>query len=142
MLWSAHLSTGPVSHEQKLSQSLEIALTSTLGSMPSFTARLTKGQLQHLGTRCSSTSGRPSACLGNLGPPSARTLKWVIFLSVQDAGPGPLGSVGLHSQLHLHCNLCSHPGQVKAVWKVNLHSWPSHSMDSGLATLCYIFHEI
>lgn len=52
-------STGPVSHEQKLSQSLEIALTSTLGTMPSFTARLTKGQLQHLGTRGSSASGRP-----------------------------------------------------------------------------------
>nr|XP_020019475.1 RING finger protein 37 isoform X1 [Castor canadensis] len=68
-------STGPVSHEQKLSQSLEIALTSTLGSMPSFTARLTKGQLQHLGTRCSSTSGRPSACLeqpgNNSGPECA-----------------------------------------------------------------------
>ncbi|XP_036177095.1 RING finger protein 37 isoform X1 [Myotis myotis] len=51
-------STGPVSHEQKLSQSLEIALTSTLGSMPSFTARLTRGQLQHLGTRRTSTSWR------------------------------------------------------------------------------------
>ncbi|XP_017521030.1 RING finger protein 37 isoform X1 [Manis javanica] len=54
-------STGPVSHEQKLSQSLEIALTSTLGSMPSFTARLTRGQLQHLGSRGSSTSWRPGA---------------------------------------------------------------------------------
>ncbi|XP_006187175.1 RING finger protein 37 isoform X1 [Camelus dromedarius] len=54
-------STGPVSHEQKLSQSLEIALTSTLGSMPSFTARLTRGQVQHLGTRGSSTSWRPGA---------------------------------------------------------------------------------
>ncbi|KAK2495349.1 hypothetical protein MC885_012510 [Smutsia gigantea] len=52
-------STGPVSHEQKLSQSLEIALTSTLGSMPSFTARLTRGQLQHLGSRGSGTSWRP-----------------------------------------------------------------------------------
>ncbi|XP_060043334.1 RING finger protein 37 isoform X2 [Erinaceus europaeus] len=52
-------STGPVSHEQKLSQSLEIALTSTLGTLPSFTARLTRGQLQHLGTRGSSTSWRP-----------------------------------------------------------------------------------
>ncbi|XP_055467893.1 RING finger protein 37 isoform X1 [Psammomys obesus] len=51
-------SAGPVSHEQKLSQSLEIALTSTLGSMPSFTARLTKGQL---GTRGSSASRRPDA---------------------------------------------------------------------------------
>lgn len=59
VLWSVHLSTGPVSHEQKLSQSLEIALTSTLGSMPSFTARLTRGQLQHLGTRASGTSWRP-----------------------------------------------------------------------------------
>uniref|UniRef100_A0A8C0SVD5 RING finger protein 37 n=1 Tax=Canis lupus familiaris TaxID=9615 RepID=A0A8C0SVD5_CANLF len=53
-------STDPVSHEQKLSQSLEVALTSTLGSMPSFTARLTRGQLQHLGTRESCTSWRPA----------------------------------------------------------------------------------
>ncbi|XP_053430771.1 RING finger protein 37 isoform X3 [Nycticebus coucang] len=53
-------SADPVSHEQKLSQSLEIALTSTLGSMPSFTAQLTRGQLQHPGTRGSSTSWRPS----------------------------------------------------------------------------------
>lgn len=52
-------SAGPVSHEQKLSQSLEIALTSTLSSMPSFTARLTKGQLQ-LGTRGSSACRRPA----------------------------------------------------------------------------------
>ncbi|XP_054429938.1 RING finger protein 37 [Pteronotus mesoamericanus] len=51
-------SAGPVSHEQKLSQSLEIALTSTLGSLPSFTARLTRGQLQHLGTRGTSPSWR------------------------------------------------------------------------------------
>uniref|UniRef100_H0XXG3 U-box domain containing 5 n=2 Tax=Otolemur garnettii TaxID=30611 RepID=H0XXG3_OTOGA len=54
-------SADPVSHEQKLSQSLEIALTSTLGSLPSFTARLTRGQLQHPGTRGSSTSWRPGA---------------------------------------------------------------------------------
>lgn len=53
-------SAGPVSHEQKLAQSLEIALTSTLGSMPSFTARLTKGQLQ-LGTRGSSACRRPAS---------------------------------------------------------------------------------
>nr|XP_025732301.1 RING finger protein 37-like isoform X3 [Callorhinus ursinus] len=59
----AHMdcSTGPVSHEQKLSQSLEVALTSTLGSMPSFTARLARGQLQQLGARESSTSWRPGA---------------------------------------------------------------------------------
>ncbi|XP_045688960.1 RING finger protein 37 isoform X1 [Phyllostomus hastatus] len=49
-------SAGPVSHEQKLSQSLEIALTSTLGSLPSFTARLTRGQLQHEGIRETSAS--------------------------------------------------------------------------------------
>lgn len=53
------LQQGPVSHEQKLSQSLEIALTSTLGSMPSFTSRLTRGQLQHLSTRGGSISWRP-----------------------------------------------------------------------------------
>ncbi|XP_012583788.1 PREDICTED: RING finger protein 37 isoform X1 [Condylura cristata] len=56
-------SAGPVSHEQKLSQSLEIALTSTLGSMPSFTARLTRGQLQHPSTKGSSTSWRPGTGL-------------------------------------------------------------------------------
>ncbi|XP_006164019.1 RING finger protein 37 [Tupaia chinensis] len=56
-------STGnsPSQPEQSLSQSLEIALTSPLGSMPSFTARLTRGQLQHLGTRGSSASCRPGA---------------------------------------------------------------------------------
>ncbi|XP_004697926.1 RING finger protein 37 isoform X1 [Echinops telfairi] len=54
-------SSGPVSHEQKLSQSLELALTSTLGSMPSFTARMTKGQPQHLATRGSHSSWRPGA---------------------------------------------------------------------------------
>ncbi|KAL6032740.1 hypothetical protein STEG23_016178 [Scotinomys teguina] len=53
-------SAGPVSHEQKLSQSLEIALTSTLGSMPSFTARLSRGQLQQLGTRGSCAARRPA----------------------------------------------------------------------------------
>ncbi|EGV92432.1 RING finger protein 37 isoform X1 [Cricetulus griseus] len=58
-------SAGPVSHEQKLSQSLEIALTSTLGSMPSFTARLSKGQLQQLGTRGSSASRRPDTSHGH-----------------------------------------------------------------------------
>ncbi|KAM5246195.1 RING finger protein 37 isoform 2-T2 [Ctenodactylus gundi] len=56
-------STGPVTHEQKLSQSLELALMSTLGSMPSFTTRLARGQLQHPGTRGSSSSGRP--CCGS-----------------------------------------------------------------------------
>lgn len=69
-LWilSMHLLTGPVSHEQKLSQSLEIALTSTLGSLPSFTARLTRGQLQHEGTRETSTSWRAVAGSGKVGP--------------------------------------------------------------------------
>ncbi|XP_004840755.1 RING finger protein 37 [Heterocephalus glaber] len=60
-------STESVSHEQKLSQSLEMALMTTLGSMPSFTPRLNRGQLQHLGTRGSSTSGRPGASSGQPG---------------------------------------------------------------------------
>ncbi|XP_007958192.1 RING finger protein 37 [Orycteropus afer afer] len=68
-------STGPMSHEQKLSQSLEIALMSTLGSMPSFTARLTRGQLQHLGTRGSNSSWKPGASFeqpgSSLGPECA-----------------------------------------------------------------------
>lgn len=54
-------STDPVSHEQKLSQSLEIALTSTLGSMPSFTARLARGQFQHPSAKGSNTSWRPGS---------------------------------------------------------------------------------
>ncbi|KAM6163217.1 RING finger protein 37 isoform 2-T2 [Rhynchocyon petersi] len=68
-------STGPVSHEEKLSQSLEAALTSTLGSMPSFTCRLTKGQLQQLSTRDSNSYWRPGASLeqpsSNPGPECA-----------------------------------------------------------------------
>lgn len=89
ILWSVHLSTGPVSHEQKLSQSLEIALTSTLGSMPSFTARLTRGQLQHLSTRGSSTSRRPGPGSGNTGPVHLLgALEW-------EAGPCLWGSVVL-----------------------------------------------
>lgn len=57
-------STEPVSHEQKLTQSLEMALMSTLGSMPSFTARLNRSPLQHLSTRGSGASGRPDAGSG------------------------------------------------------------------------------
>lgn len=93
ILWSVHLLLDPVSHEQKLSQSLEIALTSTLGSMPSFTARLTRGQLQHLGTRGSSTSWRPGTSSGNMGP--------VHLLGALEWGTGPClwGSVDLHAQL-------------------------------------------
>ncbi|KAG8513382.1 RING finger protein 37, partial [Galemys pyrenaicus] len=71
-------SAGPVSHEQKLSQSLEVALTSTLGSMPSFTARLTKGQLQHPSTKGSSASWRPgagSAQLGSIPGPECASCK-------------------------------------------------------------------
>lgn len=59
----AHMdcSPGPMSHEQKLSHSLEMALSSTLGSLPSFTSRLSRGQLQQteqpdssLGPACAS----------------------------------------------------------------------------------------
>uniref|UniRef100_A0A8D0HR25 U-box domain containing 5 n=1 Tax=Sphenodon punctatus TaxID=8508 RepID=A0A8D0HR25_SPHPU len=39
-------STDPISHEQRLSESLNVALTSALSSMPSFTARLVKDQQQ------------------------------------------------------------------------------------------------
>lgn len=48
---------------------------STLGSIPSFTARPPRGQLQHLGTRGGSTSLRPGASSeqpgGSLGPECA-----------------------------------------------------------------------
>ncbi|NXN82411.1 RNF37 protein, partial [Bombycilla garrulus] len=49
-------STELVSHEQKLSQSLDTALTSALSSMPSFTAKLMKSQQQGPGEGgCSSS---------------------------------------------------------------------------------------
>ncbi|XP_019381762.1 PREDICTED: RING finger protein 37 [Gavialis gangeticus] len=49
-------STDPVSHEQKLSQSLDAALSSALSSMPSFTARLIKGHQQpHSEGSCSTS---------------------------------------------------------------------------------------
>ncbi|NXK85659.1 RNF37 protein, partial [Formicarius rufipectus] len=49
-------STDLVSHEQKLSESLDTALTSALSSMPSFTAKLMKSQQQALGEGgCSSS---------------------------------------------------------------------------------------
>lgn len=93
-------STGPLSHEQKLSQSLEIALTSTLGSMPSFTARLTRGQLQHLGTRGTSTSWRAGTGSGNMGPVHLLgALAW-------DAG------LCLWSPLDLHASLLSSNAQA------------------------------
>lgn len=95
ILWSVYLLTGPVSHEQKLSQSLEIALTSTLGSMPSFTARLTRGQLQHLSTRGNNTSWRPGTSSGKKGPcASPQTLE-------QNVGPYLWDSVDLHPQAPL-----------------------------------------
>ncbi|XP_025904676.1 RING finger protein 37 isoform X2 [Nothoprocta perdicaria] len=48
-------STDLVSHEQRLSDSLDTALTSALSSMPSFTARLMRGQQSEGG--CSSSWG-------------------------------------------------------------------------------------
>ncbi|XP_029449604.1 RING finger protein 37 isoform X2 [Rhinatrema bivittatum] len=39
-------STGPISHEQRLSESLDIALSSALGCRPSFTTKLVKGEQQ------------------------------------------------------------------------------------------------
>lgn len=80
-------STGPLSHEQKLSQSLEIALMSTLGSMPSFTARPPRGQLQHLGTRGGSTSLRPgaSSAWGQSGPRMRILQKSVLSLRQKGA---------------------------------------------------------
>ena len=110
MLCCAHLSTGPLSHEQKLSQSLEIALASTLGSMPSFTARLTRGQLQHLGTRGSNTSWRPGTGSGNMGP--AISLEpwngWSVFC-LWMLGRVPGGSVTCLASLPVSSN--THPGR-------------------------------
>ncbi|NXL96566.1 RNF37 protein, partial [Tyrannus savana] len=48
-------STDLVSHEQKLSESLDTALTSALSSMPSFTAKLMKSQQQPSEGGCSSS---------------------------------------------------------------------------------------
>ncbi|XP_066488550.1 RING finger protein 37 [Tiliqua scincoides] len=67
-------STDLVSHEQRLSESLDSALNSALSSMPLFTASLTKGQQPpHGGSSCSSPwnassghehnrSGNPQGC--------------------------------------------------------------------------------
>ncbi|XP_061848352.1 RING finger protein 37 isoform X3 [Colius striatus] len=56
-------STDPVSHEQKLSESLDTALTSALSSMPSFTAKLMKSQLQAQGEGGCSSSWSPGTIL-------------------------------------------------------------------------------
>ncbi|XP_055977746.1 RING finger protein 37 isoform X2 [Sorex fumeus] len=66
----AHMdcSPGPMSHEQKLSQSLEMALSSTLGSMPSFTSRLTRGQPQHAGQPGSDPGPACAACKSLCSP--------------------------------------------------------------------------
>ncbi|XP_058143435.1 RING finger protein 37 [Dasypus novemcinctus] len=96
-------SAGPVSHEQKLSQSLEMALLSTLGSMPSFTAQLTRGQLHHLGTRASGTSWRPGPSSeqpgGALGPECAScTGAFSLYLGKEPVYQLPCG--------HLLCRPC------------------------------------
>ncbi|XP_066853180.1 RING finger protein 37 [Anser cygnoides] len=49
-------STDAIPHEQKLAESLDMALTSALSSMPSFTAKLMKGQQQAQGEGGCSTS--------------------------------------------------------------------------------------
>nr|XP_025732300.1 RING finger protein 37-like isoform X2 [Callorhinus ursinus] len=102
----AHMdcSTGPVSHEQKLSQSLEVALTSTLGSMPSFTARLARGQLQQLGARESSTSWRPGAGSGAGVPASLRP-------PPVPAVPGREAALPARGLCHLPAAVCQ-PGRA------------------------------
>nr|XP_004611054.1 unnamed protein product [Sorex araneus] len=59
---------GPMSHEQKLSQSLEMALSSTLGSMPSFTSRLSRGRPQHAGQPGSGPGPACAACKSLCSP--------------------------------------------------------------------------
>jgi len=61
-----------LSHEQKLSESLDTALTSALSSMPSFTAKLMRSQQQGEGGCSSSWSagtvlGKQPAPLARLG---------------------------------------------------------------------------
>ncbi|KAM4809117.1 RING finger protein 37 [Rhinophrynus dorsalis] len=54
----------PASHEQRLTQSLDLALTTTLGSMPSYTARFTKGHQQGVALESgASLSWNPAATL-------------------------------------------------------------------------------
>nr|XP_033808849.1 RING finger protein 37 [Geotrypetes seraphini]XP_033808856.1 RING finger protein 37 [Geotrypetes seraphini]XP_033808866.1 RING finger protein 37 [Geotrypetes seraphini]XP_033808874.1 RING finger protein 37 [Geotrypetes seraphini]XP_033808883.1 RING finger protein 37 [Geotrypetes seraphini] len=53
-------SAGPVSHEQRLSESLDIALNSALGCRPSFTTKLVKGE-QQLRKGCDSNSSWSSS---------------------------------------------------------------------------------
>ncbi|XP_074086177.1 RING finger protein 37-like isoform X2 [Macrotis lagotis] len=49
-------SSGTISHEQRLSESLDVALTSALSTLPSFTGRLTKAQPPLLNAGSSSSS--------------------------------------------------------------------------------------
>ena len=97
-----HLLSGPVSHEQKLSQSLEVALTSTLVSMPYFSARLTRGQLQQLGTRESSASWRPGAASGNWGP--------ICLSRAREQKPGPASGAPGTAMPSLLSTSSQHPG--------------------------------
>jgi len=53
-----------LSHEQKLSESLDTALNSALSSMPSFTAKLMKSQQQVQGEGGCSTSWNTGSILG------------------------------------------------------------------------------
>lgn len=80
-------SPGPLSHEQKLSQSLEMALSSTLGSLPSFTSRLSRGQLQHPGAGVPAVL-RPPPVPALLGREAARPAHDVPGLPAPDCQPG------------------------------------------------------
>lgn len=59
----------PVSHEQKLSESLDTALNSALSAMPSFTAKLMKSQQQAPGEGGCSSSWGAGTMLGKQRAP-------------------------------------------------------------------------
>ncbi|XP_056658245.1 RING finger protein 37 isoform X6 [Monodelphis domestica] len=60
-------SSGAISHEQRLSESLDVALTSALSTLPSFTGRLMKAQPQLL------SAGNPSSSFWSSSSGSEQT---------------------------------------------------------------------
>uniref|UniRef100_A0A4X2LPE6 U-box domain containing 5 n=1 Tax=Vombatus ursinus TaxID=29139 RepID=A0A4X2LPE6_VOMUR len=98
-------SAGTTSHEQRLSESLDVALTSALSTLPSFTGRLTKAQPQHLNSGSPSSSSSWSSSISSALPwstsgPGCSTCSRVFttFFRSEPAYQLPCG--------HLICRIC------------------------------------
>ncbi|XP_072475880.1 RING finger protein 37 isoform X1 [Notamacropus eugenii] len=97
-------SAGTISHEQRLSESLDVALTSALSTLPSFTGRLTKAQPHHLSSGSSSNSSWSSAldsglAWNNSGPTCSSCGRFfTTFFRSELAYQLPCG--------HLICRIC------------------------------------